>query len=228
MAKYGMAIDLHKCAGCGACVIACKNENNVPEDLFWANYIYKTQGTFPNVRYEFIPTLCNHCENAPCVKACPVQAMYKDKDGLTLNDPDKCIGCKACIIACPYGVISFNKKVPHQFWRNDEAAIEGGTATAKEVVDRTGEQIPYYNPDRAKTYAGIRPKGIVEKCTLCDHRIKEGKEPYCVNACPTKARIFGDLDELSSNINYLLHKNGFFRLREELGTRPRVFYIREF
>jgi len=228
LANYAMVIDLHKCVGCGACAITCKNENNVPEGFYWANYVHKTTGTFPNVRYQFIPTLCNHCENAPCVKACPVQAMYKDENGLTLHDPEKCIGCKACIIADPYGVIYFNKKEPHQFWRNNEPVIPGATATAKEVTEKIGEQVPYYNPARATTYAGIRPKGIVEKCSLCDHRIKEGEEPYCVASCPAEARTFGDLDDPGSKVNYLLQKYGYFRLREELGTKPKVYYIRQY
>ncbi len=228
MAKYGMLIDLHKCVGCGACMIACKIENNVPEGFFWHNYIYKMQGTFPNVKYEFIPIQCNHCEIAPCVKTCPVEAMYKAEGGLTANDPKKCIGCGACIIACPYQSISFNKKAPHEFWRNNEKLIEGGTSSPKEVAQKTGAQIPYYNHKINKTYVGIRPKGIVEKCTFCDHRILEGKDPYCVEACPTKAKVFGDLNQPASQINQLLYRYGFFRLREELRTKPRVFYARGF
>jgi len=228
VANYAMVIDLHKCVGCGACGITCKNENNVPEGFFWANFLHKTTGKFPNVRYEILPTLCNHCENAPCVKACPTQAMYKDENGLTLHDPDKCIGCKRCIVADPYGVIYFNKERPHRFWRDGTSAIEDVTTNAREVTAKTGTEIPYYNPDREKTYAGIRPKGIVEKCTFCDHRIKDGEKPYCVESCPAGARVFGDLDDPASEVNRLLSQYDSFQLKPELGTKPKVFYIREF
>ncbi len=228
MARYAMVINLKKCVGCSACGIACKNENNVPDGFFWANFQHKTTGTFPNVRYEIIPTLCNHCENAACVKACPVQAMHKDDNGLTLHDAERCIGCKACIMACPYGVISFNDRPGHERWRDSEEALVGATASGKEVTEKTGTPIPYYNPDREKTYAGIRPKGIVEKCTMCDHRIAEGEMPYCVDSCPAGARTFGDLDDPNSEVNRLLSKHRSFVLKPELGTKPKVFYIREY
>ncbi len=100
--RYGMVIDLHRCVGCAACDIACKSENNVTEGFSWANHMIETVGTFPNVRYRHVPTLCNHCENAPCVLNCPTTAMYKTEEGLTLHDADKCIGCRACQVACPY------------------------------------------------------------------------------------------------------------------------------
>lgn len=228
MANYAMVIDLHKCVGCGACAITCKNENNVQEGFYWSNYIHKTSGKFPNVRFEFMPTLCNHCEDAPCVQACPVGAMHKDENGMTLHDADKCIGCKSCIIADPYGVIYFNEEKPHQFWKNSKSIIKNGTASPEEVVEKIGTPIPYYNPEREKTYAGIRPKGIVEKCTFCDHRVKNGEKPYCVDSCPSEARIFGDLDDPNSTINYLLSKYGFRQLKPELGTKPKVFYIRQY
>lgn len=228
MPNYAMVIDLQKCAGCGACAITCKNENNVQEGFFWSNYVHKTTGQFPNVRFEFMPTLCNHCEDAPCVKACPVGAMYKDENGLTLHDPEKCIGCKTCMIADPYGVIFYNKEKPHKFWNNTEPVIKDVTSSGKEVADNAGAPIPYYNPQRETTYAGIRPKGIVEKCSFCDHRVKEGELPYCVVSCPAEARIFGDLDDPNSEINYLISKHGAKQLKTELGTKPKVYYIRSY
>lgn len=228
MARYAMVIDLHKCIGCGACAITCKNENNVGEGIFWSHYLKRTVGTFPHVKYEFIPTLCNHCDNAPCVKACPTRAMHKDADRLTLHDPAKCLGCKSCMLACPYNVISFNKKKPHEAWLGTAAIIPGGTAGWQEVVEKVGEKLPYYNPDRAATYAGIRPKGIVEKCTFCDHRLKQGEQPYCAVSCPAEARVVGDLDDPNSEINVLLSKYGYRQLRPEQGTKPKVFYLRQY
>lgn len=228
MARYAMAINLHKCIGCGACAIACKSENNVDTGIYWAHHIKRTTGTFPNVKYEYIPTLCNHCDNAACVNSCPTQAMYKDENRLTLHNPDKCIGCKTCMQACPYGVISYNSKEPHERFRDTNALVPNGTASGKEMAEKTGEKLPYYNPDRAATYAGIRPKGIVEKCTLCDHRLKSKEQPYCAASCPAGARLAGDLDDPKSEINVLLSRYGHSQLRPEKGTQPKVFYVRQY
>lgn len=227
--KYAMVIDLQKCVGCAACSIACKNENNTDIGKNWSSAITRTTGKFPNTKYEYIPTLCNHCENAPCAKACPTQAMYKDENGLTLHNADKCIGCKSCMLACPYGVISANKKDPHEFWKQEDAFIGGGmTPTPKEVTERTGTPIPYYNPDREKTYEGIRYKGIVEKCTFCDHRLAEGEKPYCTVACPAKCRYVGDLNDPTDEINEILGKYAARQLQPDKGTKPKVFYVRGF
>lgn len=230
MAKnYGMVIDLHRCVGCAACDIACKSENNVPEGFHWSNHMIETAGRFPDVRYRYIPTLCNHCEDAPCVANCPTTAMYKSDDGLTLHDPDKCIGCRACQVSCPYGAIYFNEDSPHRRFREDDnPAIAGCTATGPEVVEKTQTPIPHYNPARAETYDGVRRKGIVEKCTFCDHRLAKGELPWCVEACPTGARIFGDLDDPDSAPSRVLAKHSPRVLQKEKGTRPKVFYVRDF
>lgn len=227
MPRYAMVIDLQRCVGCGACSIACRNENNVPEGIYWSNKITETVGTFPNVRYHYIPTLCNHCSNAPCVRGCPTRAMHKLDNGITMHDPDKCIGCKYCEFNCPYGVIYFNWEKPHKFWRSEEAVIPGGTASPKELVEKVGGQAPpYFNPERTGTAATIRPKGVVEKCTFCDHRVDRKQLPHCVEACPANARVFGDLADPNSEVSVLLGKFHPFRLREEIGTEPHVFYIR--
>ncbi len=228
MTRYAMVIDLQRCVGCGGCIIACKNENNLPEGINWSNKITETSGTFPNVRYHYIPTLCNHCKNAPCARGCPTKAMHKVDNGITMHDPDKCIGCKYCMFNCPYGVIYFNWQKPHEFWDSDTKLMEG-TASSREMTEMArGKGIPYYNSDRAETSAGIREKGVVEKCTFCDHKVKKGELPYCVEACPADARIFGDLDDPNSKIRFLLGKYRAKRLRDYVGTEPQVFYIRSF
>lgn len=225
MVKYAMVIDLFKCTGCGACDIGCKNENNVPQGFHWASHITLLEGTFPNLTYTHMPTLCNHCENAPCVEACPVdpKAIYKNPNGMTLNSSERCIGCRACQGACPYGVIYFNEEESHPFWRDDQA---------REITEKVaGNVTPYYNPNRARTWdgSGIRPAKKVEKCSFCDHRVLDGDRiPYCCEVCPPKARTFGDLEDPNSEVSKLLQQYKYFRLQEDLGTEPQVYYIRKF
>ena len=227
--QYSMVIDLHRCVGCSACDIACKRENNVPHSFAWSNHIIETEGKFPDLKYRYVPTLCNHCTNAPCVANCPTKAMHKTKDGLTMLDPDKCIGCRACQVACPYNVIYFNKHEPHAEVREDDIPIiPGCTSTGQEVISKQDTPLPIYNPTRADTIPGIRPKGVVEKCTFCDHLLARGESPACVQACPADARIFGDLNDLKSAPRKALKKHDPSVLKPEKGTRPNVFYIREY
>ena len=227
--QYCMVIDLNACVGCSACDISCKSENNVPHSFAWSNHIVETRGTFPDVKYRYIPTLCNHCSNAPCVTACPTTAMHKTEDGLTMLDADKCIGCSACQIACPYEVIYRNKEEPHREWHEDEEAmIPGGTSTGEEILEQIGVPLPYYNPSRADTIPGVRPRGVVEKCTFCDHRLRRGEQPACVEACPAGARIFGDRNDPNSAPSMALAKHQPRVLKREKGTLPNVFYIREY
>lgn len=229
MSRYGMVIDLQRCTGCGACIVACKNENNLPEGISWSDKIAETVGTFPNVRYTYIPTLCNHCDNAPCVSGCPTQAMHYGENGIVVHEPEKCVGCRYCMARCPYGMVRFNWEDPHEAWKDEEALVPGGTASPVEVVAQVGgERIPYYNPALEARYAGIRRRGVVEKCNFCAHRLEAGELPYCVESCPANARIFGDLDDPKSEINQILAKFKPTRLREEMGTEPKVFYVREF
>ncbi len=227
--KYGMVIDQQLCVGCGGCTLACKAENNTPGDINWCDKITRTTGKFPDVQFEYVSTMCNHCDNAPCVKACPTQAMHKDENGLTVHDPKKCIGCKACIINCPYGVIHFNWEKPHEAWRDSEALVDGGTSAPLDLLAMVGgEGSPHANPERAATYPVMRSAGTVEKCNFCDHRLKVGLEPACVEACPSRARIVGDFDDPESEVNRLIATHGGKGLREELGTKPRVIYIRNY
>ena len=232
--KYVMVIDLQKCVGCGGCMIACKNENNVRDGVAWSFNDMVTAGKYPNVRYEYVPRLCNHCEKAPCIEACPTPAMHKEEGNITAHTPKDCIGCQACMDACPYGrVISFNEegKATHEFWQNDSTLIKGCTESPREVAKKAkGKVVPYYNPDKEKFKKdfGLRKPGIVEKCTFCDHRIRKDQLPYCVERCPSQARVFGDINDPKSNVNKILSKYRAWRLLEHKGTEPKVYYVRDF
>jgi Fe-S-cluster-containing dehydrogenase component len=172
--RWAMFIDVSKCYGCMACVVACAAENNVPVGVFrtWVERHILPSGTVA-----FVPKLCNHCDNPPCVKPCPTGATYRTEDGLVLVDPLKCIGCGACIIACPYGA-------------------------------------RYYNPIT----------GVVDKCTFCNHRIKIGRPPACVEACPTRARVFGDLNDPNSEIRKIVDKIPTKVIKPETGAEPQIYY----
>ncbi len=247
--QYGMVIDLQKCVGCGACALACKTENNTQarsngQTFNWADFIYTEQGTFPKVSFTAIPVLCNHCTDAPCVKACPVQpkAMFKTDDGITMHNDARCIGCRRCQKGCPYSatdvvkeqaaysVISANAPTSptHAVSRDAGEMIKGCTASGLETAKAAGAVIPnlhtYSHPD----YESIRKQGVVEKCIFCAHRVARGEQPNCVVACPAKARIFGDLNDASSEPAKLLKKFKPMRLKEEKGTKPNVAYIRTF
>ena len=249
MSQYGMVIDLQKCVGCGACGIACKTENNTSDRANgqthnWADFIYSMEGSYPAVDYAAIPVLCNHCSEAACVEVCPVEpkAMFKTEDGITMHNDERCIGCQACQKACPYSatnvddekaaysVISFNESAEDLYrpYKDTTELVAGGTASGAEIAERVGQVPPYRTLYDHPDYESVRRGGITEKCTFCDHRVKQGELPYCVVSCPSSARVFGDLSDENSEPRKLLKKHGHFRLKEEAGTEPNVFYIRSF
>ena len=173
------------------------------------------EGEYPNLRARFIPRPCMHCDKPPCVKVCPVGATYKNKDGLIAQIYSRCIGCRYCTNNCPYTVKYFNWFKPE--WPK--------------------EMKSYLNPD-----VSIRTKGVVEKCSFCHHRLQKAKEraqaenrqlepgdyiPACVQTCPTEALYFGDLDDSKSTVVQLARSPRAFRLLEELGTEPKVYYLTE-
>jgi Fe-S-cluster-containing dehydrogenase component len=244
-----MVIDLQKCVGCGCCTVACKAENNTRtraggQSHNWADIVAKTEGIFPKVVHVVMPVLCNHCSDAPCVAACPVtpKAMFKTPEGITMHNDELCIGCRLCQQACPYSnmelddrslngetysVISFNPHGgdPQPQWSDTSAMIPGCTASGAETAKAAGAATPAMNQFVAGDVDVIRRAGVVEKCTFCYHRTSKGLQPACVEACPAKARIFGDQDDPDSEISKVLKANKSFRLQEEKGTRPNVHYI---
>jgi Fe-S-cluster-containing dehydrogenase component len=245
--QIAMVIDLLKCTGCGACALACKTGNNTRDrangqTFNWADFVIETSGRYPDFRYTARPVLCNHCSKAPCVEACPVEpkAMHKSKEGLTLHDAERCIGCRACQAACPYSkdevkdgeysVISFNEfNVPSQPYASDtRELIAGATTSGAEVAKRTGANPPHRTRYAHPKYVDVRRPGVVEKCMFCDHRLQVGEKPYCVAACPAGARVIGDRDDPGSDVARLLKQHGGAVLKPEEGTRPNVVYIRSY
>ncbi len=251
MTQYAMIIDLRKCVGCGACALACKTENNTAlrrngQTFNWADFVHETTGKFPNTRYRTLPVLCNHCSNAPCVEACPVEpkAMFKTPEGITMHNDERCIGCRACQDACPYSmdevmkdgasgeysVISYNEEgePTQQFYLDKKQVVKNGSGTGAELVRLTGTNPPheteYYDPN----YECVRRENIVEKCIFCAHRLANNKLPACVDACPSEARIIGDIDDANSEVSKLLKKHKSFVLQPDEGTSPNVYYIKEY
>jgi Fe-S-cluster-containing dehydrogenase component len=206
--SWVMVIDQEKCTGCGYCTLACQAHNDTPPEIQWNRVI--EAGKMGNEPV-YLSRPCMHCDHAPCVSACPVRASYKRADGIVMMDYDRCIGCRYCEIACPYGARAFNWT---EFSGDNPAVPEWGIP-----------EVPR------------RPRGVAEKCSFCYHRIDRGLSlglkpgidadatPACVVACPVKARVFGDLNDPASNVNQLLANNSYFRLREDMGTDPRVYYL---
>lgn len=209
--RWGMVIDLQKCVGCDSCTIACKVENRTPPGVSYNVVVEQEVGTFPNVRRVNIPRPCMQCDTPPCVTVCPVNATYKGDDGVVVIDADRCIGCRYCITACPYGARSFD------FGESYRDEMQG----ADEV------QPPEWGIDRGKR-GGIwtAPVGTVRKCTFCSHRTPRGEEPACVETCIGDARYFGDLNDPTSVVSKLAHDPRAFRLKEEVGTEPNVYYLK--
>jgi molybdopterin-containing oxidoreductase family iron-sulfur binding subunit len=196
-----MVIDLSRCIGCTACAVACKIHNNVPRNIFWSRVLFEETGAFPNYRIEATPVLCMHCDNPACVRACPTGASFKREDGIVCIDRDRCIGCRSCMVSCPYGARQF---------------MAGGVET--------------YYPGQRTTIPEARQKaefltGVVSKCEFCASRLQEGLKPACVGTCPTRARHFGDLDDPEDPIHRLIFQGRGRGMHEEAGTRPSVYYL---
>jgi Fe-S-cluster-containing dehydrogenase component len=221
--RWGMAIDLDRCTGCQACVAACHAENNLPlsnpesaamgRTVHWIRVDRYYEGEFPNIRVKHMPVLCQHCDEAPCEPVCPVYATYHNPEGLNVQVYNRCVGTRYCANNCPYSVRFFNWFAP----------------TWPEPLDLQ------HNPD-----VSIRMGGVMEKCSFCIQRIKRAErnareeqrsvadgeaQPACVQSCPAEAMIFGDLNDPQSQVSRLAESGRATRLLEELGTKPKVFYL---
>jgi phenylacetyl-CoA:acceptor oxidoreductase 27-kDa subunit len=214
MTRWGMVIDLKSCVTCYACMLACKQEHFLPPGVFWNRLLVKEQGKYPNVRKVGYSVLCNHCEKAPCVDACPTGATSKRADGIVVVDSDECVGCGSCVIACPYQQRTLVEEITEYF--------DGQGLTEMETIGQT------VYPHKA---------GTVVKCVFCAERIDEGLSkglqpgndrdatPACVNICMTKARTFGDLDDPNSEVSLIIKERNGKPLLADEGTNPSVYYV---
>ncbi|MBZ5497240.1 MAG: 4Fe-4S dicluster domain-containing protein [Acidobacteriia bacterium] len=210
--RWAMVVDARKCLkkeGCDLCIRACNRSHNVPEisdphhEVKWIwkerfkDAFISEQSDFANVMFQDKPfvVFCNHCDRPPCVRVCPTQATWKREDGIVMMDWHRCIGCRYCMAACPYGSRSFNWVDPRPYVKN--LNVEFPTRT----------------------------KGVVEKCTFCAERLALGKPPACVEACEPKALLFGDLEDPASAVRAALRSDFAIRRKAELGTAPEVYYI---
>lgn len=223
--KWGLTIDLDRCTGCMACVVACQSENNVPfntEDLInqsraitWIRVERYWEGEYPNIKARFLPVMCQHCANAPCEPVCPVYATYHNAEGLNVQVYNRCVGTRYCSLNCPWHARYFN------FWE-------------REWPDTFKDQL---NPD-----VTVRSKGVMEKCSMCVHRIRrvtrlakrdsreirDGEfQPACAQACPTNTIVFGNLNDPNSSVAKLAHHTRNYTLMGDLGTEPAVTYLKK-
>lgn len=208
--RWAMAIDPAKCsADCTDCIVACHTLHNVPDfgnpkdEVKWI-WPEPFAAVFPDHQHAYsgqalqkmrLPVLCNHCANPPCVRVCPTKATFQRPDGIVMMDYHRCIGCRLCMAACPYGARSMNYRDPRPF-------------------------IAKIHPDFP-----TRTKGVVEKCNFCEERLAKGERPACVEACRQKALVFGDVEDPRSEIRLLIEKRFNLPRRAHLGTAPQIYYL---
>lgn len=199
MVRYGMVIDLKRCIGCDTCTIACKAVNATSRGIMWNRVLKYETGKYPHSRLNFLPVLCMHCEEAECEKVCPTGATTRREDGIVTVDNDKCIGCRYCMVACPYAARYF------------------------------ADKLYTYCPGHVTSYEKIGYKkhklGTVQRCNFCLERVEQGLEPSCVLSCIGNARFFGDLDDPDSEVSKLIKERRGFVLNPELDTKPSVYYL---
>jgi Fe-S-cluster-containing dehydrogenase component len=223
--KWGMVIDVDRCTGCEACVVACQAENNIPlneEDRFhegraieWIRIERYWEGEYPDVKAKFLPVLCQHCENAPCEPVCPVYATYHNNEGMNVQVYNRCVGTRYCANNDPYQVRFFN------FWE-------------PQWPESLENQL---NPD-----VTVRTRGLMEKCSFCVQRIRrterdlknDGRDlrdgelqPACAQTCPTDALVFGNMKDPESRVSKLAKSDRHYKLLENLGTEPNVIYLKK-
>ena len=211
MTRYAMIADLRRCVGCQTCTAACKETRGTPPGVQWRRVLDIEAGEYPDVRRVFLPTGCMHCDEPPCMEVCPSTATRKRADGIVTIDESLCIGCSACVMACPYDA-RYKIEAPKYAYGDEAIASERAHVDAARI-------------------------GVVTKCDFCVERIDAGVArgqvpgvdpeagPVCVQSCISGALHFGDLDDPQSNVSQLLEENKWFRMHEDLGTGPGFYYL---
>ncbi len=220
--RWVMVIDLRKCVGCNSCTIACVAENHLPPGVVYRPVLEEEIGTFPNVTRRFLPRPCMHCDNPPCTNVCPVGATYKDESGAVVIDYNQCIGCRYCITACPYAARTFDFGETY----NAPVAVNNAAVVGQSTADQYERAASFeYGEGRGRGGHAASPIGNVRKCHFCLHRLAEGMLPACTTTCMGRATYFGDANDPDSLVAELVGSPNVMRLKEELGTEPRVYYL---
>ncbi len=199
--RYGMVIDLLRCVGCNSCTVACRSEQGTPAGVHFNRVKKYESGKYPTAKMGYLPMPCMHCRDPQCVRVCPTGASYQREDGVVVIDQEKCMGCRYCMIACPYDSRYFLPDLDNYYI--------GDSPTPYEELKQSDYE-----------------KGTVVKCNFCAHRLAEGKEPACVQTCPAQARYFGDLDDPESEVSQLITSRQGYQLHPEFGTEPSVYYLK--
>ena len=245
MTQMGMVIDVERCQGCRACMVACKTENDTPRGSFWMNVFRYEEGEFPEVEQGFTPNPCHHCSEPSCAEVCPTEARFKrDSDGIVLTDYDTCIGCRYCEVGCPYGVNFFQwreaEKGQYGFGGDEELVQEAKENLRELDEDWDGSGGPWEDPTLEATQeptgnkmgGGDHDVGTMGKCTFCVHRQDgdDGRDgtTACQEVCPINVIHFGDLEDPESEPRqYLRDKSGKNRweMLEGSGNESNIIYL---
>lgn len=222
--RWIMVIDLAKCAGCHACAVACVAENKLPPGVVYRPVIDQEVGTYPSVRRRFLPRPCMQCDNPPCVAVCPVSATFKNPQGVTVVDYTRCIGCRYCLAACPYGARTSDFGEWYTARTPEAPPVLVGKATAAGGYEEhpAAEYGQAWEPRSRRD----SPIGNARKCHFCLHRLAVGLLPACVTTCIGRATFFGDGNDAQALVNEVRGSARVFRLKEELGARPAVYYLK--
>ncbi len=222
--RWAMLIDTRKCVGCHACTIGCIAENKLPPGVVYRPVMTETTGSFPNVRMKFTPRPCMQCEEPSCVPVCPVHATWRRPDGIVVVDYDRCIGCRHCLIACPYGARTSD--FGHSY--KDGAAVGAGQEPERPLQGN----VPAWEEKSSCEYGKEwdrsghgSPVGNARKCHFCLHRLEVGELPMCVSTCIGRATYFGDKNDEEALLSRLLREHDTHKLLEHRKTRPAVEYI---